>query len=121
EGIKTLWASPTFRIMSFSAAPSALCGYGMNLWMPAFITRVHDLSPSVFSLQLGLAIGIGGGLGAMLGGVLTSRAASRDPRAFLTLPALTMLVFAVAMALAVWTTSLFVVYASIWVAAFCQF
>lgn len=121
EGVKALWASPTFRIMSFSAAPSALCGYGMNMWMPAFITRVHDLSPAAFSLHLGLAIGIGGGLGAMLGGVLTSRAAARDPRAFLTLPALTMAVFAVAMALAVWTASLFIVYASIWVAAFCQF
>jgi MFS family permease len=119
--VRGLWASPTFRIMSFSAAPSALCGYGMNMWMPTFITRVHDLAPAAFSLHLGIAIGIGGGLGAMLGGALTARASRRDARAFLTLPALTMVIFAVAMALAVWTTSLFIVYAAIWIAAFCQF
>ncbi|MDX1563718.1 MAG: MFS transporter, partial [Gammaproteobacteria bacterium] len=69
EVVRGLLASPTFRIMSLSAAPSALCGYGMNLWMPSFITRIHDIEPAVFSLQLGLAIGVGGGLGAMLGGV----------------------------------------------------
>ncbi len=121
EVVRGLFASPTFRIMSLSAAPSALCGYGMNLWMPSFITRIHDLEPGVFSLQLGLAIGIGGGLGAILGGSITSRAAKRDPRAFLTLPALTMLIFAVVMALAVWTASMPIVYGAIWIAAFCQF
>jgi MFS family permease len=121
EVVRGLLSSPTFRIMSLSAAPSALCGYGMNLWMPAFITRIHDLPPGAFALQLGLAIGIGGGLGATLGGAITARAARRDPRAFLTLPALTMLVFAVVMALAVWTASLPIVYAAIWIAAFCQF
>ncbi len=121
ETIGILLRSPTFRIMSLSAAPSALCGYGMNMWMPAFITRIHDLTPGVFALHLGMAIGIGGGLGAMLGGVITARAAARDPRAFLTLPALTMLIFAVVMALAVWTASMPIVYMAIWVAAFCQF
>lgn len=119
--VRGLLRSPTFQIMSLSAAPSALCGYGMNLWMPSFITRIHELELGVFSLQLGLAIGVGGGLGAMLGGAITSRAALRDPRAYLTLPALTMLIFAVVMALAVWTASLPVVYAAIWIAAFCQF
>lgn len=119
--VRGLWASPTFRVMSFSAAPSALCGYGMNMWMPSFIGRMHDLTPAVFSLHLGLAIGIGGGLGAMLGGAITARAAKHDTRAFLTLPALTMLVFAIVMALAVWTVSLPIVYIAIWVAAFCQF
>jgi predicted MFS family arabinose efflux permease len=121
ESIRSLWASPTFRIMSFSAAPSALCGYGMNLWMPQFLQRIHELSPAQYSLPLGAAIGIGGGLGAMLGGMITARAAARDPRAFLSLPAMTMVIFAAAMLLAVWTPSLQVVYMSIGVAAFAQF
>jgi predicted MFS family arabinose efflux permease len=121
ESIRNLWASPTFRIMSFSAAPSALCGYGMNLWMPQFLQRIHELAPAEYSLPLGAAIGIGGGLGAMLGGMITAKAAVRDPRAFLSLPALTMVIFAAAMLLAVWTSSLLVVYASIGVAAFAQF
>src|SRR5690606_10028624 len=98
-----------------------LCGYGMNLWLPQFMTRIHELSPAEFSLALGAMMGLGGGLGAMVGGALTGRAAERDPRAFLTLPAASMLLFAVAMVFALWTSSVAVVYASIFVAAFAQF
>jgi predicted MFS family arabinose efflux permease len=121
ESVKQLWASPTFRIMSFSGALSALCGYGMNMWMPSFLERVHDLDPADYRLLLGACLGIGGGLGAMLGGVITARAAVRDPRAFLLLPALTMVIFAAALLLAVWTASMPVVYAAVFVAAFTQF
>ncbi len=121
ESVKRLWSSETFRIMSFSAAPSALCGYGMNLWMPQFLVRIHELTPAQYSLPLGAAIGLGGGLGAILGGAITAKAALRDPRAFLSYPALTMVMFAAALLLAVWTTSIVVVYAAIFVAAFSQF
>jgi predicted MFS family arabinose efflux permease len=121
ESVKRLWASPTFRIMSYSAAPSALCGYGMNMWMPSFLERVHALQPADYRLWLGAALGVGGGLGAMLGGVITARAAVRDPRAFLTLPALTMVVFAAALLVAVWTASLPVVYVGVFIAGFTQF
>lgn len=121
EGIKHLWSSPTFRIMSFSAAPSALCGYGMNMWIPSFLQRIHELEPAAYSLPFGSVLGIGGGIGAMAGGWLTSRAARRDPRAFLTLPALTMVIFAIALLVAVWTPSIAIVYAALFVAAFTQF
>jgi len=121
ETVRRLWESPTFRVMSYSAAPSALCGYGMNMWMPQFLVRIHELTAAQYSLPLGLALGVGGGLGAILGGTLTGRAATRDPRAFLTLPALTMVVFAAALLLAVWSESLLVVYGAISVAAFTQF
>jgi hypothetical protein len=107
--------------MAYSAAPSALCGYGMNLWMPGFFVRIHELTAAEYSLPLGAAIGVGGGLGAMLGGAITVRAAARDPRAFLTLPALTMVVFAIALLVAVWTESLVITYSALTVAAFTQF
>ena len=119
--IKDLTSRPTFRIMALSAAPSALCGYGMNLWMPSFLVRIHELTQAQISLPLGVAIGLGGGLGAMAGGAITARAAKRDPRAFLSLPALTMVVFAVALLIAVWTSSLVIVYTALFVAAFTQF
>ena len=121
EGIKNLWSRPTFRIMSYSAAPSALCGYGMNLWMPQFLQGIHGLTPSEFGLRLAAAIGIGGGIGASVGGWLTARAAEKDSRAFLTYPAYTMVVFAIAMPVAVWAPSLNMLYAAIFVAAFAQF
>jgi predicted MFS family arabinose efflux permease len=121
EGIRNLWARPTFRVMSYSAALSALCGYGMNLWMPAFLQRVHDLTMAQVGIPLGLAIGVGGGLGAMAGGAITARAAQRDTRAFLTLPALTMVIFAAAMVLAIWSSSLVILYSALCVAAFTQF
>lgn len=121
DGVKGLWSSPTFRVMSYSAAPSALCGYGMNMWIPSFLQRIHELEPAAYSLPFGAALGIGGGIGAMAGGWLTSRAAQRDPRAFLTLPALTMVIFAIALGVAVWTPSIAVVYSAVFVAAFTQF
>lgn len=121
ECIRQLWASRTFRIMSYSAAPSALCGYGMNMWMPLFLERVHELQPADYRLLLGAALGVGGGLGAMLGGIITAKAAARDSRAFLTLPALTMVVFAIALLIAVMSSSLPLVYACVFVAAFTQF
>jgi MFS family permease len=121
ENIRKLWSRPTFKIMAFSAAPSALCGYGMNLWMPSFLERIHGLTQTQASLPFGLALGIGGGLGAMAGGAITARAARRDPRAYLTYPALTMVVFAGALLLAVWTDSLVVCYSAVAVAAFTQF
>ena len=121
ENIRKLWARPTFKVMAFSAAPSALCGYGMNLWMPSFLERIHGLTQAQASLPFGLALGIGGGLGAMAGGAITARAARRDPRAYLTLPALTMVVFAIALLLAVWTDSLVICFSAVAVAAFTQF
>jgi MFS family permease len=121
DGIKTLWAIPTFRIMAFSAAPSSLCGYGMNLWIPGFLSRIHELPESSFAIPLGLATGVGGGLGALCGGLLTGRAARKDPRAFLTLPGYTMIAFAIALGVAVWTPNLTIAYLAILVAAFTQF
>jgi len=37
----------------FQRGPSALCGYGMNLWMPQFLVRIHELTPAQYSLPLG--------------------------------------------------------------------
>jgi MFS family permease len=121
ESIRNLWSRPTFRIMAFSAAPSALCGYGMNLWMPSFLIRIHEVTQAQIALPLGIALGLGGGLGAIAGGAITARAARRDPRAFLTLPALTMVIFAFALLIAVWTEALVISYAALTVAAFTQF
>jgi predicted MFS family arabinose efflux permease len=120
DGIGRLWAIPTFRFMSISAALSALCGYGMNLWTPLFLTRIHELSPAEYALPLGLVQGLGGGLGAALGGIITSRAAEKSPGAFLVLPGLTMVFFAVALGAAVWSASLWAVYPAILVASFMQ-
>lgn len=121
EGIKLLWARRTYRIMSYSAALSALCGYGVNLWAPSFLTRVHELAAGEIAVPLGLAVGIGGGLGAATGGWITTRAAQRDPRAFLTLPALTMVVFAIALTIAMFTRSLLLAYLTLFVVFYTQF
>jgi MFS family permease len=120
EGVGRLWAIPTFRFMSVSAALSALCGYGMNLWTPLFLTRIHELQPADYAIPLGVAQGLGGALGAGLGGFITSRAAQRDAGAFLTLPGLTMVGFAIALGVAVWTPSLRIVYPAVFVASFMQ-
>lgn len=121
ESIKALWSVPTFRIMSFSAALSSLCGYGVNLWAPSFLNRTHELAAGEIAIPLGLATGVGGALGAYFGGAITSKAALKDARAFLTLPALTMVVFGLALAVAVWTPSLLIAYLALTVVFFTQF
>jgi uncharacterized membrane protein YhaH (DUF805 family) len=64
--------------------------------------------------------GVGGGLGAALGGLITARAAERNPGAFLSFPGVTMVIFAIALGVAVWSPSLGVVYPAIGVASFMQ-
>lgn len=121
EGIRALWSIPTFRIMGYAGALSAFCGYGVNLWVPGFLTRIHQLGEGAMALPLALSAGVGGGLGAFLGGWLTTQAAKRDARAYLILPSLSMALFAVALAILLWTPSVTIAFSGLFVQAFMQF
>jgi MFS family permease len=93
----------------------------MNFWTPTFLQRIHELTPAEYSLPFGLATGLGGGLGAYAGGALTSWAIRRRADAFLSYPAASMLLFAVALAVTVTAQSLPLLYSAVFVAAFAQF
>jgi predicted MFS family arabinose efflux permease len=82
-----LWALPSFRHLSFASALTAFAGYGVAIWTPAFLMRVHGLGSAEIGTWLGLIAGAGGATGAWLGGVASDRLGARDPRASLLVPA----------------------------------
>ena len=121
EGIGSLWQIPTFRTMAYGGALSAFCGYAVNSWTPSFFARTHAMSAGGMALPMAIALGVGGGLGAFLGGTITSRAARKDVRAFLTLPGWSFVIFGIALVFELWSSSLIVAYTALFIVGFMQF
>jgi MFS family permease len=121
EGIALLWRINTFRTMAYGGALSAFCGYAVNSWTPSFFDRTHELSAGAMALPMAISLGIGGGLGSFLGGIITTRAARRDVRAFLTLPGWSFVIFGVALVFELWSSSLTVAYIALFIVGFMQF
>lgn len=89
EVLRFLWALRSFRHLSFASALTAFAGYGLAIWTPPFLMRVHGMGTAEIGLWLGLIAGGAGATGAYLGGILVDRFGSSDPRRGLWLPALT--------------------------------
>jgi predicted MFS family arabinose efflux permease len=87
EVFRFLWALPSFRHLAFASALTAFAGYGVAIWTPAFLMRVHGMSSAEIGTWLGLIAGLGGATGAWLGGVASDRLGARDPRYALWVPA----------------------------------
>lgn len=83
ETFRYLWLKRSFRHLAFGGSLTAFVGYGVVTWMPAFLIRSHGMSTSDAGTYLGLIIGIPGGIGIALGGYLADRYGARDPRWFL--------------------------------------
>lgn len=75
-----VWRKRSTRHVILGATLASFVGYGFVLWMPAFLTRSHGLSPSEVGLTLALMAGIVGGLGTFASGRLTDVLARRDVR-----------------------------------------
>jgi len=71
---------------------TAVAGYGLGVWSPSFMMRVHGLSLVDAGLYLGL-IGVFGGIfGTLLSALLVDRLAQRDARWQLRLPMMGVLI-----------------------------
>ncbi|UTW54943.1 MFS transporter [Kordiimonas sp. SCSIO 12610] len=82
-----------FRLKSFpyfalGCAMSAFISYGVGNFVPSYIIRYYDLSPSDFAIRLALSGGGGGMIGTFLGGYLTDKIGAKDIRWYLWLPGL---------------------------------
>jgi len=88
EVIRELGAIPSFRHLSFATGLTAFGGYAFANWAPAFLMRVHAMSPGELGTKYGLVLGIGGAIGSVLAGVLADRLGRRDVRFWLWIPAL---------------------------------
>jgi predicted MFS family arabinose efflux permease len=88
EVIRELGAIPSFRHLSFATGLTAFGGYAFANWAPAFLMRVHAMSPGELGTKYGLVLGIGGAIGSVLAGLLADRLGRRDVRFWLWIPAL---------------------------------
>jgi predicted MFS family arabinose efflux permease len=91
-GIRTLLAKPSFWLISFGAAASSVCGYGVAFWLPSFFERSLGMGLVDRSLFLGSMTLVGGLIGVWLGGYLGDRLGKARPAAYLLVPAAAFLI-----------------------------
>ncbi len=84
---RTLWKLGSFRHISLAGAFLSFAGYGVAIWSPVFLIRVHGMGTGEVGTWLGLITGLAGPAGAFLGGWITDRMGLRDRRWFVWLPA----------------------------------
>lgn len=83
---------PSFFLIALGVGFAAIPGYGLGVWSPSFLVRVHGMSLVDAGLWLGI-IGLSGGtVGTILSGVLADRLALRDNRWQLWIPAVGLMV-----------------------------
>ena len=83
ETFRYLVAKRAFRHLALGGALTAFVGYSFVTWMPSFLIRTHGMTTGEVGTWLGLIIGIPGGIGIALGGFLADRFGARDPRWYL--------------------------------------
>lgn len=90
--IRRINALPAFPSIALGVGTTAVAGYGLGVWSPSFMIRVHGLSLVDAGLYLGLIGVFGGILGTLLSAVLVDRLAQRDPGWQLRLPMIGVLI-----------------------------
>ena len=79
---------PSFAHIMVGVGFTGIAGYGLGVWSPSLLVRVHNMSLVDAGLYLGLIGVFGGGLGTISSGLLVDRLARRDKRWQLWLPAI---------------------------------
>ena len=79
---------PSFAHIMVGVGFTGIAGYGLGVWSPSFLVRVHNMSLVDAGLYLGLIGVFGGGLGTISSGLLVDRLARRDKRWQLWLPSI---------------------------------
>lgn len=92
ETIKYLYSKKSCRYFFPAFALIGFVASSVNTWTPAYFMRTFDMSLMQMATTIGLVGGIGGGIGMIAGGVLADRLSSRNVSAYLTIPAIAMLV-----------------------------
>jgi MFS family permease len=102
--LKLLARKKTFRLVVVGSSVKAFIAYGAAPFLASYFLRNHGdelgrLAASVglqahgfLGLTLGIANGLGGAIGAMLGGVIADHFGKKDIRAWMIVPAITVLI-----------------------------
>ncbi|MEM5436755.1 MFS transporter [Paraburkholderia diazotrophica] len=88
EVLAVLFGSRAFVQMLLGTVIGAFGQYGINLFIPVYLTRVFGLGYAQAGLIFGLVIGVGGILGNTLGGVAADWAGAKNRRWYAWIPAL---------------------------------
>jgi MFS family permease len=83
---------PAFPAIALGVGMTAVAGYGLGVWSPSFMIRVHGLTLVEAGLYLGLIGVFGGILGTLLSAILVDRLAQHDARWQLRLPMIGVLI-----------------------------
>lgn len=75
-------------LLSLACAMTSFTGYGVTNFMPAYLSRIHDMSTTNIGVVLALTIGIGGGIGTFASGFLADKLGKKDIRWYMWMPAL---------------------------------
>ncbi|PDH37123.1 MAG: MFS transporter [Halieaceae bacterium MED-G27] len=78
--LKGILALPSFKMIMLGVGFTGISGYGLGVWSPSFLVRVHDMSLVDAGLYLGLIGVFGGGLGTISSGLMVDALAKRDKR-----------------------------------------
>ena len=79
---------PSFTHIMVGVGFTGIAGYGLGVWSPSFLVRVHGMSLVDAGLYLGLMGVFGGGFGTIFSGLLVDALARRDARWQLWVPAI---------------------------------
>ena len=79
---------PSFKHIMVGVGFTGIAGYGLGVWSPSFLVRVHGMSLVDAGLYLGLIGVFGGGFGTIFSGLLVDALARRDARWQLWVPAI---------------------------------
>jgi MFS family permease len=90
--VRTLAPKPSFWLLSFGAASSSVCGYGVAAWLPSFFMRSFGLSLSQTAWYYSAIVLVGGVVGIWMGGVLADRLGKKSKAAYPLTPAIAFLI-----------------------------
>jgi MFS family permease len=92
EVVRVLAKKPSFWLLSFGAASSSVCGYGVALWLPSFFMRSLGLTLRETAWYYSGIAFFGGLMGIWLGGAVADRLGAKSKGGYPLTPAVAFLI-----------------------------
>jgi len=86
-----LWRRASFFHVTMAVATHAFVSYGVNGWLPSFLSRSYQMSSSEIGTWLALMFGFAAGIGTFAGGYVSDILSKRDRRWYVWIPAISLL------------------------------
>ena len=90
--IRLLISRKSFIYIAIACGLNSFVLYGVGNWTPSFLVRLHGMESGEIGTWLSMTIGVGGALGIWLGGYLGDRYGQVEPKWYLIIPAIAILI-----------------------------